>query len=115
MDISSIAVELPKYLSYGAIGLGAISMLLFLAVGRRETPALTQVLYVILSLAVVGSGVFLEWAKAKPVEQAHVDACTDAKGNFGQVVLRLDLRNKASSSIGQTLTGRRAPGDGLLT
>ena len=115
MTAQDLFAEFPKYLSYGAIGLGAIALVLFIWVGRGSTPLVTQALYVVLSLAIVGSGVFLEWVKSFPPPLAHLNSCTNETGVFGDVVLRLDVINKDLTSNGPTLVGRRVAKDPLYS
>ena len=114
MAVSEIVKDLPPFLSYGVIGLGAIALLLFLFIGRQSTPIMTQFLYVILTLFVVATGGFLEWTKTIPVSERHVDSCTDSLGNFGQVRLKLDVLNDDLTSNGPTLSGLRTKNEPLI-
>jgi hypothetical protein len=115
MQITDILAAIPKYLSYGVLGLGAVALVLFLLIGRQSTPILTQVLFVALSLFVVACGAFLEWAKSAPTDELRANACTDAQGHFGQVKLTLDVLNQDLSSNGPTLAGRRFANEPLVS
>jgi hypothetical protein len=96
MSSETISV-LPNFLSYGVIGLGAIVLVLFVVIGGRRQGPLIVLSFVFLSLAIISSGVFLEYAKLRPWssqgEPLPAGACTDATGKLGIVVVKLRIFN----------------------
>jgi hypothetical protein len=123
MVFGEFIAVVPDLVSRGLIGVGAISLIVFLLLGGKRRPWYDIASYLVLVAMVIGSGVWLEARKIRVPETTPAServrqpalACTDSNGRFGLVQIRLHVFNTDRSGHGYDQLGLPAAGEWLVS
>lgn len=127
--LDPIVTVVPELVSRGLLGIGALTLLLFVVQGRNRT-IVDSVFYLLLVAMVLGTGTILELNGVNfpesPTSSSQVEAendsssappfaCTDEHGRFGIVQIRLNIFNANKKSHGYGELGLPKAGDWLIS
>lgn len=100
---SNIVSVFPQFLSWGTIGVGAISLTLFIILARRDQSIFVIGMFSFLSIFMIGVGAYLELSKSPDVVPTIIpkQTCTNDAGKFGTVQIRLHIFNNEKHDSGE--------------
>lgn len=112
MDPASPFSEMGDWLGKGAIGLGAIALVVFAALDKKNLSNNALAAFLVLSTMALGLGGFLEWRRQTLTMGIPANACTTNDRKFGRVRLTWQLINKDGTST-DTASGTPMPSEPL--